>query len=114
MTAAMSPLSLTLLAASTLVFVSAASAAKSWALSANSWAWLALTLALYTIGNLIMLRLIRETGMGIALSLSAIVQLIAVNIVAFAVFGEKLSGIQAAGVALAVVAVAMITLAPAD
>ena len=47
-----------LLATSTAVFVSAASSAKAWALSANSIAWLALTLALYMLGNLIMLRLI--------------------------------------------------------
>lgn len=49
-----------LLATSTAIFVGAASAAKSWAMSANSSAWLVLTLILYTLGNVIMLRLIRE------------------------------------------------------
>jgi small multidrug resistance pump len=108
----MSPYSALLLAASTIVFVSAASAAKAWALSANSWAWLALTLVLYTVGNLIMLRLIRDVGMGAALSLSAIVQLVAVNVVALAIFGERVSAVQGAGIVLAIAAVAMITLGP--
>lgn len=98
-----------LLAASTIIFVAAASAAKSWALSQNSWMLLFLTLVLYTIGNLIMLRLIREVGMGVALSLSAVVQLIAVNVVAFAIFGERVAPVQAAGLALAVLSVALIT-----
>lgn len=109
----MSPLSTALLAASTIIFVSAASAAKAWTLSANNLAWLALTLVLYTAGNLIMLRLIRDVGMGAALSLSAVVQLVAVNIVALTFFGERVSAVQAGGLALAIVAVAMITLGPA-
>ena len=109
----MSPLSTALLAVSTVIFVSAASSAKAWALSANNIGWLALTLVLYTAGNLIMLRLIRDIGMGVALSLSAVVQLVAVNIVALAFFGERVSAVQAAGLLLAIVAVAMITLGPA-
>lgn len=106
----MTPASIALLSASTVAFLAAASSAKAWALSQNSWFWLVLTLALYTLGNLIMLRLIRDVGMGIALSLSAIVQLVAVNVIALAVFGERLSPIQSAGIALAILAVAMITL----
>lgn len=101
-----------LLASSTMIFVGAASSAKAWALSANNIAWLALTLALYTLGNLIMLRLIRDVGMGVALSLSAVVQLVAVNLVALAFFGERLTGLQSIGVVLAIIAVALITLAP--
>ena len=106
----MTPASIALLSASTVAFLAAASSAKAWALSQNSWFWLVLTLALYTLGNLIMLRLIRDVGMGIALSLSAIVQLVAVNVIALTVFGERLSPIQSAGIALAILAVAMITL----
>lgn len=108
----MTQTSLALLATSTMIFVGAASSAKAWALSVNSIAWLLLTLALYTIGNLIMLRLIRDVGMGVALSLSAVVQLVAVNVVALAFFNERVSTVQAAGLALAVVAVAMITMSP--
>lgn len=109
----MTPASLALLASSTLIFVGAASSAKAWALSADNAIWLVLTLLLYTMGNLIMLRLIRDVGMGAALSLSAVVQLIAVNIVALAFFGERVTAVQAAGLVLAIVAVAMITLGPA-
>ncbi|TKT69144.1 hypothetical protein [Aquamicrobium sp. LC103] len=99
------------LGASTIVFLMAASAAKTWTISPNHWR-LALVLALYTIGNLIMLRLIREFGMGIALSLSAVIQLVAVNLVAFAYFGEKVSGLQGIGIAVAILAVGLITLGP--
>lgn len=98
-----------LLVLSTIVFVAAAGTAKSWALSQNSWMLLVLTLVLYTIGNLIMLRLIRDVGMGVALSLSAVVQLIAVNIVALAIFGERVAPLQATGLALAVLSIALIT-----
>lgn len=104
----MSSSALILLCTSTLAFLAAASAAKVWALN-GGWLWLGGTLLLYTLGNLIMLRLIRETGMGAALSLSAVVQLAAVNLVALAVFGEKIGPIQGVGLALAVVAVALIS-----
>lgn len=107
----MSAFGLSLLGASTAVFLAAASSAKTWALRPG-WFWLLLTLALYTLGNLIMLRLIRDFGMGIALSLSAVLQLIAVNVIALAVFGERLSPMQTTGIVLAVAAVALITLSP--
>lgn len=99
------------LSASTVIFLLAATAAKSWAL-APGLGRLLLVLALYSAGNLIMLRLIRDFGMGIALSLSAVVQLVAVNIVAFAIFGERVSAVQGAGIALAIIAVALVTLGP--
>ncbi|WP_309083350.1 hypothetical protein [Chelativorans sp.] len=106
----MTPTSIALLSLSTLMFIAAASSAKTWALSANSWFWLLLTLGLYTIGNLIMLRLIRDMGMAVALSLSAVVQLVAVNLVALFFFGERVAPLQGAGLVLAVIAIAMITL----
>jgi multidrug transporter EmrE-like cation transporter len=99
------------LCASTVIFVFAASAAKAWTL-APGYGKLALTLALYTLGNLIMLRLIREFGMGVALSLSAVIQLIAVNIVAFAFFGERVDVVQGAGILVAILAVALVTFGP--
>lgn len=108
----MTPTSLLLLALSTALFVGAASSAKAWALSDSAPLWLASTLVLYTLGNLIMLRLIRDLGMGTALSLSAVVQLVAVNVVGLAFFGERVSAIQATGLVMAVVAIAMITLDP--
>ena len=96
---------------STVIFLAAATMAKSWAL-APSLGKILITLALYTAGNLIMLRLIRDFGMSVALSLSAVVQLVAVNAVALAFFGERLGSLQAVGVALAVISVALITLGP--
>ncbi|HTN62354.1 MAG TPA: hypothetical protein VL147_12515 [Devosia sp.] len=100
-----------LIGASTAVFVIAASAAKAYTTSPG-WEWLAATLVLYTIGNLIMLRLIGALGMGVALSLSAVVQLVAVNLVAVLLFGEKLSSSQAAGVLAAILTVGIFVLGP--
>ncbi len=107
----MSPLGLAQLGASTLIFLGAASIAKSWAVSPSLFK-MVVTLALYTLGNLIMLRLVREFGMGIAFSLSAVIQLIAINLVAFTVFGEKVGLVEAVGIALAIASVAVISLGP--
>jgi multidrug transporter EmrE-like cation transporter len=99
------------LGASTVIFVLAASAAKGWTMAPTHWR-LALVLALYTAGNLIMLRLIREFGMGVALSLSAVIQLVAVNLVAFLWFGEKVHTLQGLGILAAIVAIGLITVGP--
>ena len=96
----------------TVIFLLAATVAKQWAL-APSLAKIVLALALYSLGNLIMLRLVRDFGMATAFSLSAVIQLVAVNLIALAYFGERLGMVQGAGVVLAVAAVAMITLGPA-
>lgn len=96
---------------STVIFLLAAVAAKQWGL-APSFGKIVLTLALYSLGNLIMLRLIREFGMSISFSLSAVIQLVAVNAVALAFYGERLGALQASGVLLAVASVALITLGP--
>lgn len=100
--------SIMLLGVSTLAFVGAASAAKVWARSDDSVPWLAGTLALYTFGNLIVLKLIRDVGMGVALGLSAAAQLLAVNIVAFAVFGERFTALQTLGLLLAAISIVMV------
>ena len=57
---------------------------------------LLLTLALYSAGNLVMLRLVRDFGMASAFSLSAVIQLVAVNVIALAWFGERLNACRAA------------------
>lgn len=103
--------SLILLAVACLIFLAAASAAKTWAIAPSAGKIL-LTLALYTAGNLIMLYLIRQIGMATAFSLSAVLQLIAVNAVAILVFGERVGLLEGLGIALAVAAVALITLGP--
>ena len=100
------------LGVSTVIFLLAATVAKHWAL-APSLGKIVLALALYSLGNLIMLRLVREFGMATAFSLSAVIQLVAVNVIALAFFGERLSLVQSGGIVLAIVAVGMITLGPA-
>jgi drug/metabolite transporter (DMT)-like permease len=100
------------LGVSTVIFLLAATVAKHWAL-APSPGKIVLALALYSLGNLIMLRLVREFGMATAFSLSAVIQLVAVNVIALAFFGERLSLVQSGGIVLAIVAVGMITLGPA-
>lgn len=65
-------------------------------------------LALYTIGNLIMVRLMRESGMAVAMSLSAVVQLLMATLIAVVIFGERPSATQFAGVALGAVAIGLI------
>jgi drug/metabolite transporter (DMT)-like permease len=97
------------LAISTAIFLLAATAAKYWAL-APSVGKIGLTLLLYSLGNLVMLKLIRDFGMSVSLSLSAVIQLVAVNAIALFFFGEKLNALQATGVGLAIVAVALVTL----
>jgi small multidrug resistance pump len=99
------------LAASTLVFLLAAIGAKHWAIS-PTLPKLVVTLMLYTIGNLIMLRLVREFGMASAFTLSALLQLVAINVIAIFYFGERLPAAQLAGIMLAIIAVGLITFAP--
>lgn len=99
------------LGVATALFIAAASSGKAWTLSPSA-PRLALTLLLYTAGNLLMLRLIRQLGMATAFSLSAVLQLLAVNLVAILWFGEKIGWIEGAGLCLAVVAVALVTLGP--
>ena len=99
------------LGAATAVFIAAASGAKAWAVSPSALK-LAVTLLLYTAGNLLMLRLVRQLGMATAFSVSAVLQLLAVNLVAILWFGERVGWIEGAGLCLAVLAVAFITLGP--
>ena len=108
----MSIIGFLLLSFSTVIFIIAAMVAKTWGIEPTIGK-LVMTLALYSLGNLVMLRLVRDFGMSVPFSLSAVVQLIAINLVAILYFGEKLSGIQGIGVGLAVVAVSLITLGPA-
>lgn len=107
----MSPAGIAQLGVSTFIFMLAAAAAKSWTISPSGWR-LALVLALYTAGNLIMLRLIREFGMGVALSLSGVIQLAAVNLVAFAWFGERVNLVQGSGIVVALAAIVLTTMGP--
>lgn len=95
-----------LLAGSSAIFMAAASASRAY-VSSDNWLWVVLSMCLYVAGNLVMIRIMREGGLGLAISISAIVQLILVNVIAFAVFGERMTNIQMGGVALGIVAMAL-------
>lgn len=105
----MNPSFLLWLAGAMAVFISAATASRAYIATSNILI-LVLSLALYCIGNLMMVRLMREGGLGLAISASAIVQLVLINIIAFAVFGERLSMPQLAGIGLGIVAMALMLL----
>ncbi|MBL8576847.1 MAG: hypothetical protein JNK47_06450 [Mesorhizobium sp.] len=107
----MSPWGMLQLGGATVIFLAAATVAKQWAVAPHVGR-IVLALALYSAGNLIMFKLVRDFGMATAFSLSAIIQLVAVNLIAIIYFGERLGVVQGAGVVLAVIAVAMIALGP--
>ena len=103
----MNPVVLSYLAASTVVFMAANATLKTYAVSGGPWV-LAGALALFCAGNFLMVRVMRENGLGLAIALSLIFQLIAITAMAMVVFGERPSGLQIAGIVLGVVAVGMI------
>ena len=94
------------LALSAIIFVSAATASRLYVTSTNV-VWVLLSLSLYIVGNLIMIRLMREGGLGLAVSISAIAQLILVNVIAFGFFQEKLSPVQMGGVVVGLLAMVL-------
>ena len=65
-------------------------------------------LVLFCLGNWLMVQVMRGGGLGVAISLSAIFQLLAITAMAMVVFGERPTPVQLAGMALGVVAVALI------
>jgi glucose uptake protein len=97
------------LSASMAIFLSAATASRYY-VSSNNILILIVSLGLYCVGNLMMVRLMREGGLALAISASAIVQLILINVIAFAVFGERMTLPQLAGVALGIVSMGLMML----
>ena len=65
-------------------------------------------LALFCLGNFLMVQVMKANGLGLAIALSAIFQLVAISVMAIFVFGERPSGLQLAGMAVGCMAVAMI------
>lgn len=90
----------------TAVFISAAPASRAY-IGTTNILYLIFSMSLYVGGNLMMLKLMREGGLGIAISLSAITQLLLINVIAFLFFGERLSGTQLAGVGLGILAMGL-------
>jgi glucose uptake protein len=65
-------------------------------------------LALFCVGNWLMVQVMRANGLGLAIALSAIFQLVAIALMAIVAFGERPTGLQLAGMALGCIAAAMI------
>ena len=95
------------LAASTVVFMAANSTLKIYAGGAALWVLIG-ALALFCIGNTLMVQVMRGEGLGVAIVLSAIFQMVAIALLAVVAFGERLAPVQWAGLALGIVAVALI------
>jgi small multidrug resistance pump len=95
------------LIASTCVFMAANSALKIYAGAGGLWMLFG-ALILFCLGNFLMVQVMRGEGLGVAIVLSAIFQMVAITLLAAVAFGEKLSALQWAGLALGIVAVAMI------
>ncbi len=95
------------LGAATGIFVGAASALRAY-VTQGQVALILLSLALYAAGNLVMVRVMRESGMAVAVSVSAVLQLLLATLVAVTVFAERPTALQWGGIALGLAAVAMI------
>ena len=98
---------LAFLAGAMAICLAAASALRAYVSTGQVWLIVA-SLALYGAGNLLMVRLMRESGMAVAISISAVLQLVLATLVAVLFFAERPSQMQWAGIALGVVAVALI------
>ena len=94
------------LAVALATFLSAATASRAY-IGSNSIPMLIFSLGLYCVGNLVMLKLMREGGLAMAVSISAIAQLLLINVIAMVIFGERLSTTQLIGVAVGAVAMAL-------
>ena len=103
----MAPASLLWLGLAMVVFVAANSVLRTYAASSHLPTLLA-ALGLFSLGNVMMVRPMRESGLALAISVSSVAQLVLISAVAFAWFGERPTGLQLAGMALGVVAVVLI------
>ena len=92
---------------STAVFMAANSVLKLHATNGGWW-MLAGALALFCLGNTLMVQVMRGNGLGLAISLSVVFQMVAITLLAVVAFGERLSWVNWAGIGLGVVAVMLI------
>jgi glucose uptake protein len=103
----MTPSTLLWLGTTMLVFLAASSSLRAYVDRPQVGIILG-ALALYCLGNLMMVRLMRESGMAVAISLSAVLQLLMATLVAVAVFAERPTMLQWSGIALGILAVTLI------
>jgi small multidrug resistance pump len=97
------------LAIATVVFLLAASVSRIYATDGRIFI-VVIAMILYVIGNLLMVQIMRAVGLGVAISISTIAQLILINVVAFVFFQERPAPLQFAGMALGLVSMALILL----
>lgn len=103
----MTAMTLMWLSVATCVFVAANAVLKVYATKGQLPVLIG-ALLLFCLGNWLMVQVMKANGLGLAIALSAIFQLVAISVMAIFVFGERPTGLQMAGMALGVVAVAMI------
>lgn len=103
----MNAMSFVWLSAATAVFVAANAVLKVYATKGQPPILIG-ALAMFCVGNWLMVQVMKANGLGLAIALSAIFQLVAISVMAIFVFGERPTGLQMAGMALGIVAVAMI------
>jgi glucose uptake protein len=103
----MAPASLLWLGLAMAVFIAANATLRTYAAS-SWWPTLLAALVLFSVGNVMMVRLMRESGLALPIALSSVAQLVLITLVAVVWFGERPTGLQLAGLGLGVVAVAMI------
>jgi small multidrug resistance pump len=97
------------LAIAIVIFLTAASVSRIYATDGRLFI-VVIAMVLYVIGNLLMVQIMREVGLGIAISVATIAQLILINLVAFAFFQERPAPLQFAGIVLGAVSMALILL----
>jgi glucose uptake protein len=97
------------LAIAIVIFLVAASVSRIYATDGRLFI-IVIAMVLYVIGNLLMVQIMREVGLGIAISVATIAQLILINLVAFAFFQERPAPLQFAGIVLGAVSMALILL----
>ena len=103
----MSPSLMIWLAGVMAIFMAAASSLRVYVDRPSVWL-LVLAIGLYTAGNLMMVRVMRESGLAVAMSVSAVLQLVLINLIGLMIFGERPSTMQVGGITLGIVAVTMI------
>lgn len=103
----MSPSLMIWLAGVMAIFMAAASSLRVYVDRPSVWL-LVLAIGLYTAGNLMMIRVMRESGLAVAMSVSAVLQLVLINLIGLLIFGERPSSMQIGGITLGIVAVTMI------
>ena len=89
------------------IFMAAASSLRVYVDRPSVWL-LVLAIGLYTAGNLMMVRVMRESGLAVAMSVSAVLQLVLINLIGLLIFGERPSNMQIGGITLGILAVTMI------